>query len=451
MQTPDTTVSPRPVGARRIAVIGSGYVGLTLSACLARFGHRVTCTDKSAERLLRLASGDVPIVEDGLTQLVTEMLASARLDFRRDNVEATSSAEFVFLCLPTPEGADGAADLTHVLAVATEIGPHLPEGATVVTKSTVPVGTSALVEGALGRADVHVASNPEFLAEGSAVRDCLEPDRIVVGARRADVAEAVAALYGPGALARSLITDLRSAELVKYASNAYLATRLTFVNSIAQLCESLDADIRSVVAGMGSDRRIGPAFLRPGPGWGGSCFPKDTMALLRTAEAWGLDLALVRTAIAANEEHRLRVVARAVEALGGDAAGMRVAVWGLTFKAGTDDLRHSPALQIAETLAQLGAEVRAYDPTVPAGALGRIEVHPTPADACEGADLLLVGTEWPEFASLDFERLSVTFRQPMIFDARNLLDPVLVESAGFAYIGIGIPRSRHSNVERALA
>ncbi len=439
------------VRARRITVIGSGYVGLTLSACLSILGHTVFCTDNSTSRVANLRKGEVPIVEEGLTEIVQQMLAAHRLDFGIDNIEAVKSAEFVFLCLPTPEGADGQADLSFVRAVALQIGPYLPPGATVITKSTVPVGTSRLVEAALDRADVHVVSNPEFLAEGSAVKDCLNPDRIVIGARSRGIAEEVANLYGPTAISHSIITDLASAELVKYASNAYLATRLTFVNSIAELCEAVGADIRSVVAGMGSDTRIGPSFLSPGPGWGGSCFPKDTMALVRTADHFDCDLSLVKTAIEKNADHIQRVTAKVVRALGGSVTDKRIAVWGLTFKAGTDDLRQSPALQIAKSLVDLGASVHAYDPTVAEGTLDGIQVHQSSFAACQDADLLLIGTEWPEFARVDLTALSAVVGARTIVDARNVLDPNEAAAHGFFYDGVGLPTSSRGDLAEAVA
>jgi UDPglucose 6-dehydrogenase len=427
------------VTPRSIAVVGTGYVGLTLSACLASLGHRVHATDCSIERVARLTRGDVPIVEEGLSALTIDALASGRLCFGIDNVVAVSNAEFVFLCVPTPEGADGQADLSFVLDVAREIGPYLRPGTCVITKSTVPVGTSALLETTLGRDDVHVVSNPEFLAEGTAVRDCLEPDRIVVGARNLVIAESVALLYGPKAASRTLITDLASAELVKYASNAYLATRLTFVNSIAELCEAAGADVRAVARGMGSDRRIGSAFLQPGPGWGGSCLPKDTIALVRTADALNCDLALVRTAIKQNGGHIRRMVQKAVTALDEDAASKRVGVWGMTFKPGTDDLRCSPALEIARSLVALGAQVSAFDPTLPPGELFGIEAQATPYAACEEADLLIIATEWPEFVDVNLDEVSRVMRRQVVFDTRNVLAREIVEEHGFTYFGVGVP------------
>ena len=425
--------------SRKIAVIGSGYVGLTLSASLALLGHDVECTDKSHERVEQLARGRVPIVEDGLTEVVEQMLAAGRLRFSTDNKLAAARADFVFLCLPTPMGGDGWADLSYVQHVAEEIGPHLRPGTVVITKSTVPVGTGGLVVAALGRADVDVASNPEFLAEGTALRDCLRPDRVVVGAASEATAQNVADLYGPFVNARSILTDVASAELIKYASNAYLAVRLTFVNSIAEMCQAAGADIRSVVKGMGADHRIGTAFLRPGPGWGGSCFPKDTEALVRTAGHFGYDLSLVKAAIAINAQHVSWVVDRVIAALDGDVAGKRIALWGLTFKAGTDDRRQSPAIEIAQRLTHLGAAVHAYDPTVPAGPLLGIEVASSLFSACTNADALVIGTEWPEFAAVDLGDLAAVMNGRVIMDARNLLDPDAAVNAGFRYSGIGIP------------
>jgi UDPglucose 6-dehydrogenase len=437
--------------SRKIAVIGSGYVGLTLSASLALLGHNVECTDKSLERIAELSEGRVPIVEEGLTEAVERMLREGRLRFGGDNERAAARAEFVFLCLPTPMGADGRADLSFVRAVAAEIGPQLRSGTTVITKSTVPVGTSELVRRALGRSDVHVASNPEFLAEGNALRDCLRPDRIVVGAASDTVAQSIADLYGPFGYRRAILTDIASAELIKYASNAYLAVRLTFVNSMAEMCEVAGADIRSVVAGMGSDHRIGRAFLQPGPGWGGSCFPKDTQALVRTAEHFGCDLALVKTAIAMNAQHTQRVLDRITTVLDGDVSGRRIALWGLTFKAGTDDLRHSPAMEIAQSLVAQGASVHAYDPTVPAGTLQGMEIHSSPLSACKDADALIIGTEWPEFALTDLTALASVMGGRVIVDARNMLDPVAANDEGFIYAGIGIPQASRERAAEVAA
>lgn len=439
MPSKDSFNVHQAVRRQQIAVIGSGYVGLTLSASLALLGHEVECTDISLERVEQLTRGRVPIVEEGLTEVVEQMLAAGRLRFGTDNRLAAGHAEFVFLCLPTPMGGDGWADLSFVQQVAEEIGPHLRPGAMVITKSTVPVGTSEMVLSALGRDDVHVVSNPEFLAEGTALQDCLRPDRIVIGAASEVIARNVADLYGPFAHSRSILTDVPSAELIKYASNAYLAVRLTFVNSMAEMCEMAGADIRSVVKGMGADHRIGTAFLQPGPGWGGSCFPKDTEALVRTASQLGCDLSLVEAAIAINAKHVRRVVDKVISLLDGQVTGKHVAMWGLTFKAGTDDLRQSPALEIAWRLTDLGAVIHAYDPTVPAGTLLGIEIHSSPFSACTDADALVIGTEWPEFAAADLTALAAVMTGRVIMDARNLLDPISAVNAGFRYSGIGIP------------
>ena len=427
----------RSVIGRNITVIGSGYVGLTLSTSLALLGHQVECTDKSPERIAQLTAGCVPIVEDGLPELIEEMLSAGRIRFGTNNAEAAAKAEFVFLCLPTPNGADGVADVSLVLVVAAEIGPHLQPGATVVIKSTVPVGTVEGIGRALARSDVYVAVNPEFLAEGSAVKDSLFPDRIIIGAGSEIVARNVADLYGRSGLSRTIITDVASAGLIKYASNAYLATRLSFVNSIAELCEATGADIRSVMAGVGSDRRIGNAFLRPGPGWGGSCFPKDTQALIRTADEFGCELGVVKAAIAANAHHIQRVVDKVAMALD-DVRGRRIALLGLTFKAGTDDLRNSPAVEIAERLTALGASVQAYDPAVPPGALNGIEIHCSAISACRYSDALVIGTEWSEFAAMDLVALSAVMSGRVIVDARNVLDSAAAVREGFIYTGIGI-------------
>lgn len=438
------------IRSQQIAVIGSGYVGLTLSASLALLGHEVECTDKSHARVEQIAQGQVPITEEGLTEVVEQMLAAGRLRFGTDNKVAAQRAEFVFLCLPTPMGGDGWADLSFVRQVAEEIGPHLRSGATVITKSTVPVGTGQMVRQALGRDDVHVVSNPEFLAEGTALRDCLRPDRIVVGAASETVARTVADLYGPFAHSRSILTDVASAEIIKYASNAYLAVRLTFVNSMAQMCELAGADVRSVTQGMGSDHRIGSGFLQPGPGWGGSCFPKDTEALVQTAAGLGCDLTLVKTAIAINAQHIEWVAGKVAAILDGQVRGKRIALWGLTFKAGTDDQRQSPALEIARRLTEMGAAVHAYDPTVPAGTLHGVEVHSSSFSACKDADALVIATEWPEFATVDLTALAAVMGRRIIMDARNMIDPAAAVSAGFRYSGIGVPVQVRREEEMAV-
>ncbi len=423
-----------PTGVR-VCVIGAGYVGLTASACLAHLGHDVVCADVSEDRVDRLRRGQVPILEEELPELLVEGQRLGRLHFTTSNTEAVTGADFVFLCLPTPQGDGGAADLSRVCEVAEEIGAHLRPHSIVIDKSTVPAGTSRLVSEALMRDDVCVVANPEFLAEGSAVRDFLEPDRIVIGSDDVGAAAQVATLYGRIA-APVVITDATSAELVKYASNAYLALRLSFVNSMAALCEAADADVTAVMAGMGSDHRIGRAFLKPGPGWGGSCFPKDTAALVHTAASRGFDFGLLRAAIAANNSHRDWVVEKITDAAGRQLEGVPIAVWGLTFKAGTDDLRDSAALAITRTLVARGAVVRAYDPAV-TGPVEGVTVCASAEEACRGAAVLFIGTEWPEFAVQDLDLVGAVMADRIVVDARNLLNEDAARAAGFQHHSVG--------------
>ncbi|MCJ7438460.1 MAG: UDP-glucose/GDP-mannose dehydrogenase family protein [Acidimicrobiia bacterium] len=425
-----------------IGVVGAGYVGLTTAACLAHLGHDVVCGDLDAEKVRRLTKGESPILEEGLDDLIVEGLRSGRLRFVVGATAASTGAEFVFLCVATPQGADGRADLGAIDAAAREVAPVLIPGAVVVNKSTVPVGSTERVDRVLREggavADVGVASNPEFLREGTAVRDFLHPSRVVVGAEDAAVGVRVSELYR-GVHAPVLVTDPASAEMVKYASNAFLATKISFVNAIANLCEAVNADVREVVLGMGYDPRIGFEFLHPGPGWGGSCFPKDTAALLNTADDADYDFALLRGAITSNQAQRERMVAKVRDACSGTLAGARVAVWGLTFKANTDDLRDSPAVAIATSLVEAGATVRAYDPAAgeAAGEIAGLEIAADPYDACADADALVVLTEWDQFRWLDFERVAASMRRAEVVDTRNLLDPAAMRRLGFGYRGVG--------------
>jgi UDPglucose 6-dehydrogenase len=419
----------------RIAIIGTGYVGLTTGACFAHLGHTVVCTDKNTERVEALRRGEIPILEAGLEQMVREGIDGGRLSFTADNVEAASWAEFVYLCVPTPQGADGSADLSYIQDAAEEIGPHLPSEAVVVNKSTVPVGSTRVVERALGRSDVVVVSNPEFLREGSAVHDFLNPDRIVIGAEDQSAAVRVASLF-IGIAAPLIVTDPASAETIKYASNAFLATKISFVNAVAAVCEAVGADVNDVVLGMGYDKRIGHEFLRPGPGWGGSCFPKDSRALVHIADSAGYEFDLLRGVIAVNEEQFERVAAKVVEMAGGSVDGTRVAAWGLTFKARTDDLRDSPALEIIRRLSERGARVVAYDPSVRRRIEG-VEVVDDPYAACEGAEVLAVLTEWDDFKWMDFDKVAGMMASARVVDARNLLDRSALKRRGFEYAGIG--------------
>jgi UDPglucose 6-dehydrogenase len=419
----------------QIAVIGAGYVGLTTAACFSSLGHEVSCADIDEERVERLNRGEIPIVEAGLEALVREGMDDGRLTFVVGAETAARSAEYAYLCVPTPQGDDGSADLSYIEAAARQIGPVLPSEAVVVNKSTVPVGSTRAVERVLGRDDVTVVSNPEFLREGSAVHDFLNPDRIVIGSDDQSAAVRVAALY-IGVTAPIIVTDPSSAETIKYASNAFLATKISFVNAIAAVCEAVGADVKDVVLGMGYDKRIGHEFLKPGPGWGGSCFPKDSRALVHIADSAGYSFDLLRGVITVNDDQFHRVVAKVRDQAGGSLDGVQVAVWGLTFKARTDDTRDSPALRIVSLLAEQGAVVKAYDPAVKAP-VGGVEPATDPYSVCDGADVLAVLTEWDEFRWLDFDKVAGLMRHPRVVDARNLLDKPALERRGFAYTGIG--------------
>jgi len=424
-----------------LAVIGAGYVGLTTAVCLAHLGHQVCCGEADEEKVRRLSGGEPTILEDGLADLLRAGLASGRLRFVTGAAAAVDGAAFVFLCVPTPQRSDGSADVTFLESVAREIGPHLAHGAVVVNKSTVPVGSALLVERLLDRPGVAVVSNPEFLREGTAVHDCLHPDRIVVGADDQVAAARVGALFA-GTQAPLIVTDTATSETIKYASNAFLATKLSYVNAVANLCEAVGADVRDVLLGMAYDHRIGFDYLRPGPGWGGSCLPKDTRALLFMAENGGYDFPLLREVIQTNETQLSAVLAKIRHAVGGSLAGREVAAWGLTFKAGTDDRRDSPAVEIVQRLVADGASVRAFDPTVtgPIPELpGGVEICSDPYAACDGAVAVVVLTEWEELRWLDFAKVRALLAEPSVVDARNLLDPTALRRMGFAYVGVGRP------------
>jgi UDPglucose 6-dehydrogenase len=400
--------------------------------------------DIDAERVERLMKGEVPILEDGLPEMVAEGLSARRLSFVVGARNAASRAEFVFLCVPTPQAEDGSADLSFVEDVVREIAPVLAPGTVVINKSTMPVGSTRLVQRILGESgasieEVRVASNPEFLREGSSVRDFLNPNRVVIGCDDPAVAVRVSDLYR-GVNAPIVVTDPASAEMIKYASNAFLATKISFVNAIANLCEAVHADVREVALGMGYDQRIGFEFLHPGPGYGGSCFPKDTAALLHAARTAGYDFSLLEGVVEVNRRQHARMVDKLAALLGGDLAGRRIAVWGLTFKANTDDLRDSPALWIAQRLIEAGATVRAFDPAAgerAAELVPGIEVVADAYEACTGADAVAVLTEWDEFRWLDFDRVREALARPVVLDTRNLLDPVAMRRHGFTYEGVG--------------
>jgi UDPglucose 6-dehydrogenase len=424
-----------------LAVIGAGYVGLTTAVCLAHLGHEVICGELDEDKVARLSRGEPTILEDGLEELLGEGLASGRLRFVAGAAAAVEGAAFVFLCVPTPQRADGSADVTVLESVASEIGPHLAHGAVVVNKSTVPVGSALLVERLLDRPGVPVVSNPEFLREGTAVHDCLHPDRIVVGADD-QAAAARGGAHFAATQAPLIVTDAATAETIKYASNAFLATKLSFVNAVANLSEAVGADVRDVLLGMAYDHRIGFDYLRPGPGWGGSCLPKDTRALLFMAESGGYEFPLLREVIQTNETQLSTMMTKIRHAVGGSLDGRQIAAWGLTFKARTDDRRDSPAVEIVRRMVAEGARVRAFDPTVhtalaelPDG----VDICADAYAACDGASCVVVLTEWEELRWLDFAKVRGLLAEPSVVDARNLLDPSALRRMGFAYVGVGRP------------
>jgi UDPglucose 6-dehydrogenase len=420
-----------------IAVIGAGYVGLVTGGGLASLGHKVRLGEANEERVEFLQSGGVPIYEVGLPELLSKAVGDGLMTFHGSNVEAAAGAQFVFLCLPTPEGEDGRADLRFIHAVVDELANVVDEDATFVVKSTVPPGTVATLRKRLADlgSSADLVSHPEFLREGRAVADFLEPDRIVVGSWDEEVANSVAELYS-SLDPTVVVTDPTSAEMIKYASNAYLASRLTFVNTLANVAEAVGADIVDVVQGIGLDHRIGPHFLQPGPGYGGSCFPKDTSALIAVASDAGYEFDLLRAVIEADEDQRQRVAEKVRQAAGGGLQGRRVAMWGVAFKAGTDDTRESPAIRIASLLVNEGAEIVAFDPEATSDLITMAE---SPVEATRDADVLLVATEWPEFTSVDMSGVAKVMRGHRVVDSRNLLDPQSVREAGLDYWGFGRP------------
>ncbi len=426
----------------RVGVIGAGYVGATTAACLAHLGHEVVCADLNPALVDRLNQADVPILEAQLPELIREGLDVGRLRFVTDPETAGRDAEYVFLCVNTPQGEDGEADLSYVQAAVATLSPVLASGTIVVNKSTMPVGSARKVKEWFtehGAPEVRVASNPEFLAEGTAVREFLNPERIVIGVDEEETAVRLSLLYRK-LQARIIVTDPASAEMIKYASNAYLATRISFINSIANLCEAVGADVNDVALGMGYDSRIGFAALKPGPGYGGSCLPKDTAALVHTAREVGFDFEHLQVTRAVNDRQRRRVVDKIRAAAGGSLEGVRIAVWGLTFKANTDDVRDSPAIDITRELVEAGAEVRAYDPKARRDAVldqVQLEVADEPYAACDGAAVLAVLTEWDEFRWLGFGKVAEVMAGNAIVDARNVLDREGLLRRGFAYDGVG--------------
>ena len=421
-----------------ISVIGAGYVGLTTSACLAHIGHEVICVDIDQEKIRQLQQGKIPIHEAGLPELVQTGISNRSLQFVVGAENAVTSSEFVFLCLPTPQKEDGRVDVDTVLSVVNQIREVISPGTIIVNKSTVPVGTNTTLATTIRRDDVFVVSNPEFLREGAAVTDFLQPDRIVIGANDSKAGDRVAQIY-ESIDAPIVRVDPASAETIKYATNSFLATKVSFVNGLAAVCEAVGADIDAVTAGLGSDTRIGPRFLQPGPGWGGSCFPKDMHALVRIATDAGYEFDLLRAVISANEQQFERIATKAERLLEGDLVGRNIALLGLTYKAHTDDLRNSPAIEVAHRLAKKGAILRAYDPMVNSTSdiPNEIEIATTIENAVNQADLAIVLTEWPEFASANWPVLADLMKSPRLVDARNLLDRDSMIELGFRYDDLG--------------
>ena len=429
----------------RIAMIGSGYVGLVSGACLSEFGHEVVCIDKDESKIADLNNGRVPIFEPGLDEVVATNARAGRLSFSCDLASAVSQADAVFIAVGTPSRrGDGHADLSFVFGAAEEIARALDGYTVVVTKSTVPVGTGRKVEDIIRKlrpeAEFDVASNPEFLREGSAIEDFRHPDRIVVGAETERAKNVLKEVYRPLYLNETPIvfTSRETSELIKYAANAFLATKITFINEMADLCEKVDADVQEVARGIGLDGRIGGKFLHAGPGFGGSCFPKDTLALLKTSQDANAPVRIVETVVAVNESRKARMADKIIEAFG-DVKGKTIAVLGLTFKPNTDDMRDAPSLVIVPKLQEMGARIRAYDPegAVEARKLLGIETCKDAYEAIAGADGVVILTEWNEFRALDLPRVKSLLKRPLMVDLRNIYRPAMMEEAGFTYVSVG--------------
>ncbi|HEX4179703.1 MAG TPA: UDP-glucose/GDP-mannose dehydrogenase family protein [Caulobacteraceae bacterium] len=430
----------------RIAMIGTGYVGLVSGACFADFGHHVTCVDKDAGKIERLEGGVMPIFEPGLDQLVARNVREGQLDFATDSAKSVAEADAVFIAVGTPSRrGDGHADLSYVYAAAEEIGRQLDGFTVVVTKSTVPVGTGdeieRIIRAARPDAQFAVVSNPEFLREGAAIGDFKRPDRVVVGLEDERARPVMTQIYRPLSLNETpiLFTGRRTAELIKYAANAFLAMKITFINEVADLCEALDADVQQVARGIGLDNRIGSKFLHAGPGFGGSCFPKDTLALARTAADAGAPIRLVETTMEVNDARKKSMADRIAQALGGDVAGKTIGILGLTFKPNTDDMRDAPSLDIVPALQGMGAKLQAFDPE---GHEARqifrdLDFKDGPYEAAEGADALVILTEWDQFRALDLERVKSLMRAPVMIDLRNIYRPAEMDAFGFDYTSVG--------------
>ena len=434
----------------KIAVIGTGYVGLVSGTCFAAWGHEVVCVDKDAQKIARLERGIVPIYEPGLDELVERNFAFGRLSFTTNLAEAVKGAELVFIAVGTPARAGhGDADLSFVYMAARELAPLIDDYSVVVVKSTVPVGTGDVVQKIIGSVrrpgTFSVASNPEFRREGVAIRDFLEPDRVVIGVEDERSRSVLVALYAPPLEAGKtpiVITQRRTSELIKYAANAFLATKITFINELADLCEEVGSDVTELALGMGLDKRIGTSFLNAGPGYGGSCFPKDTIALLRTAQDHGVALRLVEETVTVNEARKRRMALKVLDALGGSVEGRTIAVLGLTFKPDTDDMRDAPSIPLIETLQRFGARIRAFDPAGMENArrlLNDVEFCDDPYECLDTADAAVVVTEWDSIRKLDLVRMKQVMQDAVLVDLRNVFSPAIAENLGFRISTIGRP------------
>jgi len=431
----------------RVTMIGTGYVGLVSGACFADFGHTVTCVDKDASKIERLLKGEIPIFEPGLEELVKDNVEQGRLFFTTDPTEALRGADAVFIAVGTPSRrGDGHADLSYVYGAAEEIAKLMDGYTVVVTKSTVPVGTGDEVEAIIKRtrpdAEFAVVSNPEFLREGAAINDFKRPDRVVVGTDDERARERMRDLYRPLYLNETpmIFTSRRTSELIKYAANGFLAMKITFINEIADLCEAVDANVQEVAKGIGLDNRIGRKFLNAGPGYGGSCFPKDTLALMKTARDYKAPIELIETTVRVNTARKMKMAQKIIEALGGNVSGKTIAVLGLTFKPNTDDMRDAPALDIVPTLQDEGAIVRAFDPEGMDEAkhmLKDVAFAHGPYECVEGADALVLITEWDQFRALDLDRIKKALKTPIVVDLRNIYRPEDMRAKGFTYVSVG--------------
>ncbi len=437
----------------RVTMIGTGYVGLVSGVCFADFGHRIVCVDKDPHKIDVLKSGGVPIYEPGLEELVAKNVREGRLDFTLDLKSAVRDADAVFIAVGTPSRrGDGHADLTYVYAAAREIAENIDGYTVIVTKSTVPVGTGDEVEAIIANTrpdlkagrDFDVVSNPEFLREGAAIEDFKRPDRVVVGTDSEKAREVMRSLYRPLYINETptVFTDRRTSELIKYAGNAFLATKITFINELADLCEKVGANVQAVSRGIGLDGRIGAKFLHAGPGYGGSCFPKDTLALVKTAQDAGAPVRIVETVVAVNEARKAKMADKIISACGGSVKGKTIAVLGLAFKPNTDDMRESPAIPVTKALLEKGANIRAYDPQAMREAkacLPDITYCPGTYECINGADALVILTEWDQFRALDLERVKSSLKSPRLIDLRNIYDPQEMAARGFDYHSVGRP------------